>query len=369
VRDLRGCAFQADDVLADRMKTEDAVGGEAAFERRESGAMTDGSARDHMGSADDRWRAVGMSGMTRDRDQEARQKGLIDGSPLVRRAALRAIMRHGDPGDFDAVYTAARLDPDGLVRSSALRALPALAGERADVANKLRDLWTSGDDGLREDIAAAYASRAVYAHGGREALFHVLTTDKGAAVIEAAAVVLHSPVGDDPELHPIAESRLIDAIKSGTHRARLHAIAVAPLSAHAVDGKDPVELAVGEAAHDEDLDVRIAALGRLVDPRAGLTPKDRDDAVRALENLAYPGVSATPLRESRARWLLALAGDLRVQAWLETDLHARHPDLRVTAAEALAALGRASRAAVLLADEDPGVRVRGACVLLRAEAR
>jgi hypothetical protein len=371
VRDLRGCALEADDFLAQRMKTEDAAGGEAALERREAGAMSDWSARGHLESPDDRWRAVGMSGMTRDRDHEARLRGLVDGSPLVRRAALRAIVAHDDPADFDAVYAAARLDPEPLVRTSALRALPDLVGDRTDLANKLRDLWAMGDLGLREDITAAFAARQVFSQGGRDALFHVLSTEDGTAAIAAAGVVLHSAAGEDAELRGLAESRLEHAVSAGPPRERLHAIAIVPLGGHrqAPGAGDAIHDAVRAAAKDEDLDVRIAALGRLVNPSAGLSVKDRDDAVRQLENLAFPGEATSAARGSRARWLLAEAGDLRVQAWLEADLHGANKDTRLTAAEALAALGRGSRAAPLLADDDPSVRTQGACTILMAARR
>ena len=347
VRDLRGCAFDADDLLAERMKTEDAAGGQAALERREAGALSDGSARDHFGSTDDRWRAVGMSGMTRDRDHDVRLAGLVDGSPLVRRAALHAIVAHDDPADFDPVFTAARLDPEPLVRSAAVRALPSLAGDRTDVANKLRDLWASGDDGLREDLTGAFAAKAVFAAGGRDALFHVLSTERDNASIAASGVVLHTSASEDAELRSLAESRLAAAAEHGSHRERMHALAVAPL-----EPKGALSDAIRAAAKDDDLDVRIAALGRLVDRHAHLSPADHDAYVHALESLAYPREGEPVQRGSRARWLLAEAGNLRVQAWLESDLHSSNADTRLTAGEALVALGRASRAAPLLADEE-----------------
>jgi hypothetical protein len=53
-----------------------------------------------------------------------------------------------------------------------------------------------------------------------------------------------------------------------------------------------------------------------------------------------------------------------VQAWIERDLTAKTPEERVSAAQALAALGRAARAAPLLADEDAEVRTRAACTIL-----
>jgi hypothetical protein len=55
-----------------------------------------------------------------------------------------------------------------------------------------------------------------------------------------------------------------------------------------------------------------------------------------------------------------------VQSWLEGDLAAAEPEVRLAAASALAALGVAARAAPLLADSDATVRVRSACTIVLA---
>jgi hypothetical protein len=87
--------------------------------------------------------------------------------------------------------------------------------------------------------------------------------------------------------------------------------------------------------------------------------------MRALEELAASPADPTG-RASLARLLLAQAGDIRVQAWVENDLTSPEADTRVGAARALAMLGRAARAAPLLADADPSVRTRAACAILTA---
>jgi hypothetical protein len=81
-----------------------------------------------------------------------------------------------------------------------------------------------------------------------------------------------------------------------------------------------------------------------------------------LETFAQPG---SPLSQ-RARFALASAGDRRVQGWLEQDLTSERPFDRLSAATALASLDASARAAPLLADIDPSVRVRAACTLLMA---
>jgi len=365
LHDVRACALDVNDVLAELTRRDDAVGGEAALERVETGALGDGAARDHAASSDDRWRAVGVWGMTRARDREARLQGLRDGSPLVRRSALHAILASDDPADVDAVLEAAQKDPVPLLRSTAVRALARMGTLPDGIANRLRDLWTSADEPLRGDLAYALAAPNVLQRGGQEALTHLLATTKGNEAVSVAAAAL-SARADDPAFRASAVARLASEITDGGHRARIHAIAVAPLPARGHDAETKTLLeAVRAASRAEDLDVRIGALGRLADTRRGVPWSDRAAAIASLEELAAPSES-TSLRGSRARLLLAEAGDRRVQAWLAADLRAKDADARLSAAEALAALERASRAAPLLADDDPSVRTRAACTILLA---
>ncbi len=373
IRDVRACSFAVDDVLARRMQVDDLAGAEAALERLEAGAIGAGAARDHAASTDDRWRAVAAWGMTGAADHDARLRGLTDGSPLVRRSALHAIVARDDGTDFEAVLEAARLDPDLVVRGAAIRALarlhapPAAQASRCD---RLRDLWMTGDDGLREDVASALAAPSVLHGGGIEALMHLLGTSRGNDAVTVSGAILDANV-DDPALRAAATAQLVAAVKEGGRRSRIHAIAVAPLGRGW--GKRPEAEtaaffdAVRDASRSDDPDVQLAALGRLSGVRARdpASSRERAEAVRALEELAAPD-DASSLRASRARLLVAEAGDLRVQAWIEADLRSPDVDARLGAAEALAALGRPSRAAPLLADDDPSVRTRVACTILLA---
>ncbi len=368
MRDARACAFEVDDALAERAGGSDASGGEAALERVETGALGDPSAGGPTTSFDDRWRAVRAWGLTRSRDRDARLRALVDGSPVVRRAAVRAIAVRADPNDEDALVEAARLDPNPLVRSAAVRTLWHLAGPPPDIANRLRDLWTGAGEGLHHDIAVAFASPAVLRNGGREALAHLLAVTSGDDAVTVAGAVLGADI-DDPPLRAAAAGRLIFALAEGTgQRERIHAIAVAPIGRSAKQTAEETKTlldALRKGSKDEDADVRMAALGRLADARGGAPADDRTAAVQALEGLALPDPQ-TAMRGSRARLLLAEAGDLRIQAWIEGDLRSPDNATRLGAVDALAALGRASRAAPLLADDDPSVRTRAACVILLA---
>jgi hypothetical protein len=349
VRDARSCAHELDGALAFRMQTHDEAGAEAALARIEGHGLDLGDARSFVADGDSHWRAVGIRGLVRPEDRPSRLGALLDPDPLVRREAARASRDGADARDLSALAEAARLDPEPIVRTEAVRAiaaLPAVPGNT--VANLLRDLWTLGDEGLREDIAVAWSSPSVWSAGGRDALRGLVSSEHGPAVIEGAAAVLRHRDADG-EVVTQAVSELVRAIAEGARPARLAALAEAPLE------RPELLRAVKAASEDDDAEVRIAALARLAAARdPGAAP--------ALEALASPG---SPVA-SPARSALASAGDRRVQAWLEQDLASPAPEDRIGAAVALAALGVPARAAPLLADTEAKVRLRAACTIVTA---
>jgi hypothetical protein len=102
----------------------------------------------------------------------------------------------------------------------------------------------------------------------------------------------------------------------------------------------------------------VGALARLADVKAR-------GALEALIGLASP---ASPVA-ARARFALATRGDRHVQAWIEQDLGSSSAEDRLSAATSLEAMGVAARAAPLLADGDPSVRVQAACTILMGARR
>lgn len=370
VRESRACAVELDDALEERMKTHDGAGAEAALVRLEDGRLSEGDARDYLSDADDRWRAVGTRALHRDDDRARRQYAMLDPSPRVRRSALRAAGEAKDAADLDLLFETSRVDPELLLRNEAMRAMSqVLRGEggkarAAEHVTRLRDLWTSGDDAIREDVAVAWALSPVFENGGREALRVAIAGGKGPGVIAAAGVVLRS-ASRDAELTSSASAVLARTIGEGSRRDRLHAIAMARVTGPELD-------ALRKAAQEEDRDVRVPALARLLESKP-----DRDAAVRDLVAIAGQGVKGgaaadddrTREAASRARLALATAGDLRIQAWIEQDLASPDPQRRLAAASALAALGRPARAVMLLADPDASVRTRAACTMLVASRR
>lgn len=356
IRDTWACAHEVDSALAARMRVHDGPGAQAALARVDARRLGLDDVRKFAGDPDPAWRAVGVRSLVEGDDRDARAKAMVDPSPLVRRQAVRAARDAADPRDASALAEAARVDPEPIVRTEAVRALaalpPATAVAGVDVPTVLRDLWTSapaGDDGLREDIAVAWS--LLWASGGREALRIVVASGNGPGVIEGAAAVLRRPEAD-PEMLGIALGVLARAIDGGSRRERLQALAEA-----ALDGRGAPALLprVEQASTDGDLEVRVSALSRLAE-RGGAS------AVAQLEALAQPG-SPVALR---ARFALAESGDRRIQAWIEQDLTSAQPEARVLAANALATLGLAARAAPLLADSDASVRMRAACTIVAA---
>lgn len=370
LRETRVCAVELDDAFEARMKKRDGAGAEAALSLLEAGRLGEGSARAWLDDADDRWRGVAAHTLHRDGDRKRRQAAMLDPSPRVRRGAIHAAAAAKDASDLDVLFETARVDPDLLLRNEALRAMNAILrglgdsakARAADLAVRLRDLWTAGDDAVKEDIAVAWGLAPVFENGGREALRVVVTGSKGPGAIAAAGMIVRT-VPKDAELTGAANALLVRTMADGSRRDRLHALAVARAEGPALD-------AIRKAAQDDDPEIRVAALARLLDSKG-----DRESAKKELFTIAGYGTKGSVGRADdagaldqavRARHALAASGDLRVQAWVEQDLASSEPHRKTAAASALAALGRSARAAPLLADPDPSVRTRTACTLLMA---
>ncbi len=359
LRDAQPCVPEVQSVLEDLMDKHDAVGAAAALELYEIGKISPSRAREWSKDPLSEWRAVGVRSLVREEDSAARHAALVDPSPDVRRAAMRASGQANDPRDVEGLFEAARLDPEPMARNEAVRAIAHIDTTDPEIANRLRDLWNNADDAVREDIANAYASGGIAAHGGAQALRVLVASGHGPGVISAAAAILRASMTRgapyDRETQQSALALLIRAIDSGSRRDRSFALAVVPLEdATALD-------AIKRASTDAgDVDVRISSLARLLE-----VPSARASAMTELERLAQPDEDR-PAVGRRARATLARAGDLRVQAWIEKDLANEDSSVRLGAVDALIGLGRAARGAPLLADVDARVRTRAACAIVVA---
>jgi hypothetical protein len=355
VRELRTCARSLVSALDDRTKTHDAAGAEAAMALLEIDELSESAAREYLQDTNDEWRAVGARGLVRERDAYARGKALVDPSAKVRRAAMRASGQARDVKDVPVLLEAARVDPDMLARSEAVRSIARIDPAGDDTAQRLHDLWQNADDALREDIAHAYVAANIAAAGGAEELRVLLAAKHGPGVLSAAAFVLmRVGMSVDAETRSSAVAILVRTIDEAPRRERLLAIAMAPLS------NGDVRAAVKRAAEEtNDLETRESALSKLLE-----ITSEHEAAKRALMAFASPSTEEHVAR--RARLALAADGELAVQGWIEADLKSADPSTRLLAASALASLHRVARAAPLLADPDAHVRTSAACTVLAA---
>lgn len=355
VHDVAACAKDVDAALEARAKVHDEAGAEAALALLDAGVWDPPDVRRWLGDPTDAWRAVGTRSLVGADDGPARRAAMLAPAPSVRRAALRAARAARDPRDIDALFDAARRDPEPLARTEAVRAVATSSGPlvASITVLRLRDLWAGADDPVREDIAVAWGMPVLARAGGGEALRVLVASGHGPGAIAGAAVVLRGTMFDT-EARASAIGLLARTIEQGSRRDAAFALAVIPTSEpRALESLRHI------AGSTPDLEVRLAALARLTE-----SPLDRPAALAGLEQLGSPRTE--PRLASHARLALAAAGDRRVQAWIEQDLAASEPSLRLLAALALSSLGRAARGAPLLVDRDPRVRARVACTLLLA---
>ncbi len=387
VQQVRPCAREIDSALAERMKRRDRVGAQAALLRFDEGLLSPGAASTYEHDPDPAFRALAPRALVDDDDAPARRAAFLLPEPGARRMAVLAARDGGIFADLEPLFEVARLDPEPSVQALAVRAVvEVVRREKSDVlrgqadekrsalslaraeklgaarlaVDRLRDAWTSAPEGLREDIASAWIVTPLYEIGGREAL-RVRLAEGGEPRLALASAVLRrsssrgacgeGPEPEDTFLRANADRVVLAALSEGTLAERQRAVGLVEPTAEGLE-------ALRRAGKDEDPDLRVSALGRLAE-----LPAERDAAIAALVRMA--GQRPDRARGAPARAALASAKYLPVQAWIEEDLLALQPDVRVNAVRSLASLGRAARGAPLLADPDADVRVRAACALLR----
>lgn len=346
---LRACAGSLEPVLRERASHPDNVGAQATLMLLELGRLdrADLVAR-YKEASNGAWRAVAARAATGPRDGRLRRGFIADGDQRVRKAALQASLEAKDAADLDTLLEAARLDPDPLLRSLAVRAVGALGGQRAVLA--LKDLWAHSADPTRQTIVDAWAMPALYRTGGAREL-RTIAESGGSLAAVAAAIALSRKPGNDAGL---GATLLARAIQEGTQAERRVAIQMAPVT-------DPdVEKALAAATKDKNPDVQVMALARSLG-----VPSARSDARKQLEKLAA-GKDRVAVQ---ARAALAAVHDPGVSRLLSKQLASRSPEERRLAALGLIRLGHYSRAATALADDDPDVRASTACSMIATANR
>ncbi len=338
----RACVGAVEPELRERADVPDDAGAEALLVLAEAGKI-DARAlvAKYEQAPSGALRAVAARGTGSPRYASLRRRYLVDPDERVRAEALRAAADAAAPSDLESVLEAARLDPDPLCRTLAMRAAGRIGGERASIA--LNDLWANADDTVKVAIVDAWAMPAVLENGGRASLVRVAEQADSLAAVAAASALVR--VGGDTA--SVGRAVLARAIRDGTSEERVAAIRLAPIDADVLASLDA-------AAASEDPDVRVAALSRSLD-----VPARRDGARARLQAMARSKDGAA----RQARLALAGALDPSVAPLLVGDMSSGGPAARELAALALFRLGKPEKMAPSLADPDPAVRMSVACSL------
>ncbi|MET0595831.1 MAG: hypothetical protein ABW133_24240 [Polyangiaceae bacterium] len=350
IEEARSCWRPLASTLEDRADRKDDPGAEAMLALLDGRPNHPGDGASlvakHGGSQNPMWRAVAARGAVGTKNGDARRKFYVDPDERVRLAGLRAGLEWADPADAAALLEAARLDPNPVAQAIAARAAGGI--ENAEIVLSLRDRYAVADEGLRQSIVDAWARPALAKVGGRRELVTVAENQSGAYAIEAGAMLLSIP--GDTEARAIGQRTLVRAMGQGLARDRKLAIGRAPI------GEREVLDAIRKAAQGDDVPVKVAALVRL-----GEIPEERTKAWSELRKLADGG-------SNEALFALARAGDPAAADRVMKDLGSTNPETRLAAMNVLVAAGRYASAAPLLADANPGVRMRASCAVLTAHA-
>lgn len=344
VRELRPCLFQLVDDFEERADGTDAVAAAASLALLEAGeADEDDLFEGHAQSADPMWRSVGIRAAVGKQRAQARQRAFLDGDLRVRRSALHAALAEPDPSEIPALLDVARLDPDALTRSVALRALGAIGKPEAITA--LRDLWVTADEEARQAIVDAWASSGSMAHGGTAQVRWVMESQTGLPRV-VAAVRLASTSGPDAEQALSVLERILEV--GAVDEQRL-AVLMAPAHPRLLPALQKLA-----ASTDENAAV-LAAAALARDPAQRPKARERLLALSKHERLWVA-------RQARAA--LVVIGEQSLAAALAVELRSKRAEQRKQAAIDLLRLGRYSDAASALADEAAPVRTQVACQLL-----
>ena len=189
IHSLRGCSKPLLGDLDERAERLDEGGAEATLVLLASGRLRHAGLVERYAEADSgAWRAVAARAATTGEYFALRRKYFADSDERVRRAALEAANEAPAVLDFEGLMEAARLDPDPMARSLAVRAVGRLGGERA--SRGLRDLWERAEEDVRMSILGAFAAKATFTAGGREALLREAEAGRGVTAVAAAGELL-----------------------------------------------------------------------------------------------------------------------------------------------------------------------------------
>lgn len=346
IREARTCTDPVEAELRERAERYDDAGAEAMLVLIDADLVARKPLLQRYAGADNgAWRAVAARTTALHNQGSLRRRYIQDPDERVRRSALRASLELADGSDVDALVDAARLDPNPLNRSLAVRALGSIGGERVVLA--LRDRWERSDEQERLTLIDGWAAPPTLRTGGKRELVRVLDTNASLPAIAAAAALLRASDGASDR----AQGVLVQGIGHGTgyeRRLSIQLVRLEPASIAALD----------KATADNDAEVRALSLARLLD-----VPERRNASRDALRKLA----AGTGHAAREARTALASIDDLTIETYFRRDLASVDPWERQLAAFGLVQLGRYGSAATALADDDGRVRMAVACRILSDE--
>jgi HEAT repeat protein len=356
---IRICAREFDSDLEARSEgPADRSGAMALQVRMESGLVDVSVGRKYLKSDDPYYLALGVRSLFRIEDGPQRFRWMVDYRRDVRRAAIMASRAAKTSDDIPSLLERAGTDPDGLVRTDSIRALSVLRGEKQTLLDLL-DIWGRSDSSLRQDIAELWASESWFSKGGDELLEKFLArigTDEAlhAAVAIAKRRAARSELPAMVRLRESVDPNLAHFLQYGTRDQKLFTARWAPIE----DGSQSLQVLLRSTDENEDKAVLLAYLERLIESRMG-----KERATRELRELDRDeGLPQTFRR--RVRVILARQGDASDINLLKNDLRVQEFRDRLEAASNLIALGHPEMVLELLANPDPKLRARVACLLI-----
>ncbi len=344
VRELRPCINRLVAEFEERSEGKDAGAAAAQLALLEAGRADADDLMDSYASATEPdWRAVAARAAIGPQHGDYRRKAFLDGDLRVRRAALHAALAQPVSADLEAAFEAARLDPDPLVRSLAVRLMGAIGGRTA--VGLLRDVWGRAEPETRQAIVDAWANSSSYDVGGSEQLLWAMETQKGLPAIVAAARLAAS---SSPQ-RSAAVSVLVRAMDQGPVDEQRLAILLAPTAPELLP-------TIQKLSQSEDLQAAVMASAAL-----GRHASEREVARKRLQKLAHQ----RQVRISRqARAALVTLGDQSIAGDLTKELESEGWERRRQAAVDLLRLGEYQKMVSVLADPVASVRTRVACEIL-----
>lgn len=349
---LTVCAKPIASALEATARGDDDLAATAAWVLVDSGVADKDAFTDaHRDDKRPRWRAVATRGLFDAGEASLRAERANDDDEHVRRAAVAAAGDAGCASDFPLLLEAARRDPIAIVQVDAVRALASIAPKleegspRADLVDRLNDLWTTGDDAMRGALARALAVPVLFDAGGRQVLDRVLGRDEGHASVDAASAMM----GAGGQNGALMLARLAN---NNDPAVRTHALRL--LEPRRPEHAEVLLGVLQSKSPADDPSIKVVAAEALLHAPA--------HAPRAIEALL--GLMGRPDKVGTdAAIALASASDLRAKPRLIADL-ATPSSLRFRVASALVRLGAPGEVRPLLASTDIDVRDGAACAVL-----